>query len=367
MSTTHERSPARAPRPSADMLADLAVRALCEEAWLSPKPGLVDGRGAGAHGDMDLALLLASAEALRPAFRSLADAARRTATGGGPRGELGLREELQPRRGLGPRDEYDPRRLLALREELGRIGRAGEAAMSRVTGGVNTHRGALWTLGLLVAATAVGTATDREAARVAARLASLPDRNVPAGAISHGERARRRYGASGARGQAVAAFPHVIDVALPRLRLAGAAGLRQDAARQDAARLDALLAVMSLLEDTCVLHRGGLDGLRVVRSGAGRVLAEGGAGTRRGRAALLELDERLTARRLSPGGSADLLAAALFLDIVPWPSPDACPNAEPHDAWRSTELNDAWRSTEPQDVCPRAGSPGSRKAPACES
>ncbi|MET8155007.1 triphosphoribosyl-dephospho-CoA synthase [Sphaerisporangium sp. NPDC005289] len=321
MSTMRERSPARAPRPSADVLADMAVRALCEEARLSPKPGLVDGRGAGAHGDMDLALLLASAEALRPAFRSLADAARRTATGAGPRGELGLREELQPRRGHGPRDEYEPRRLLALREELGRIGRAGEAAMSRVTGGVNTHRGALWTLGLLVAAAAIGAATDREAARVAARLAGLPDRNVPAGAISHGERARRRYGVSGARGQAVAAFPHVIDVALPRLRLAGAAGLQQDAAR-----LDALLAVMSLLEDTCVLYRGGLDGLRVVRSGAERVLAEGGAGTRRGRAALLELDERLAARRLSPGGSADLLAAALFLHFVPWTSPgDARP------------------------------------------
>ncbi|MGW4638599.1 triphosphoribosyl-dephospho-CoA synthase [Sphaerisporangium sp. NPDC004334] len=339
MSTTRERNPARASRPSADVLADLAVRALCEEARLSPKPGLVDGRGAGAHGDMDLALLLASAEALRPAFRSLADAARRTAAGAGPRGELGLREEFRPRRGLGPRDEYDPRRLLALREKLGRIGRDGEAAMSRVTGGVNTHRGALWTLGLLVTAAAGGAATDRQAARVAARLADLPDRNVQAGAISHGERARRRYGVSGARGQAVAAFPHVIDVALPRLRLAGAAGLHQDAAlaveaghrepRFDghvAARLDALLAVMSLLEDTCVLHRGGLDGLRVVRSGAERVLAEGGAGTRRGRAALLELDERLTARRLSPGGSADLLAAALFLHSVPWPSPgDARP------------------------------------------
>ncbi|MFC7380772.1 triphosphoribosyl-dephospho-CoA synthase [Sphaerisporangium rhizosphaerae] len=321
MSTTRERSPARAPRPSADVLANLAVRALCEEARLSPKPGLVDGRGAGAHGDMDLALLLASAEALRPAFRSLADAARRTATGAGPRGELDLREELQRRRGLGPRDEYEPRRLLVLREELGRIGRAGEAAMSRVTGGVNTHRGALWTLGLLVAAAAIGAATDREAARVAARLAGLPDRNVPAGAISHGERARRRYGVSGARGQAVAAFPHVIGVALPRLRLAGAAGLQQDAAR-----LDALLAVMSLLEDTCVLYRGGREGLRVVRSGAERVLAEGGAGTRRGRDALLELDERLTARRLSPGGSADLLAAAFFLHSVPWPSPaDARP------------------------------------------
>ncbi|MER5646368.1 triphosphoribosyl-dephospho-CoA synthase [Streptosporangium sp. NPDC002524] len=267
------------------LLAGLAVRALRREACLSPKPGLADRRGRGAHDDLDLPLLLASARALRPTFRSLAEAAERTAFG------------------------------IGLREELGRLGRAGEAAMLRATRGVNTHRGALWALGLLVA-TAAGAADAREAAVRAARLAALPDRHLPAGAPSHGERARRRYGASGARGEAEAAFPHVVGVALPWLRRARAAG-----AAEEVARLDALLAVMSLLDDTCVLHRGGLDGLRVVRSGAERVLAEGGSGTARGRAALAELDERCAARRLSPGGSADLLAAALFLDMVPWPDP----------------------------------------------
>ncbi|MEU4408945.1 triphosphoribosyl-dephospho-CoA synthase [Streptosporangium sp. NPDC023963] len=275
----------RAARPSADLLADLAVRALCQEACLSPKPGLADRRGRGAHDDMDLPLLLASARSLRPVFRSLAEAAERTSTG------------------------------IERREELGRLGRAGEAVMLRTTRGVNTHRGALWALGLLVAA-AAGAAGEREAAGRAARLAALPDRHLPARAPSHGERARRRYGVRGARGEAQAAFPHVVEVALPRLRRARAAGLCEEVAR-----LDALLAVMSRLDDTCLLHRGGPEGLRVVRSGAGRVLAEGGAGTARGQAALAELDERCVARRLSPGGSADLLAAALFLDMVPWPEP----------------------------------------------
>ncbi|MGJ6968984.1 triphosphoribosyl-dephospho-CoA synthase [Streptosporangium sp. G11] len=273
----------RTPGPSAALLADLAVRALGQEARLSPKPGLADRRGRGAHDDMDLPLLLASAQALRPTFRSVAEVAERTAAG------------------------------IERRDELGRLGRAGEAAMLRVTRGVNTHRGALWTLGLLVAG-AVGAADEREAARRAARLAALPDRHLPVRAPSHGELARRRYGVRGARGEAEAAFPHVVEVALPRLRRAGAAGVAEEVAR-----LDALLEVMSLLDDTCVLHRGGPEGLRVVRSGAARVLAEGGAGTVRGHAALLELDERCVARRLSPGGSADLLAAALFLDMVPWP------------------------------------------------
>ncbi|GLW11307.1 putative 2-(5''-triphosphoribosyl)-3'-dephosphocoenzyme-A synthase [Microtetraspora sp. NBRC 13810] len=280
--TATGRDPGRTPRPSAAVLADGAVRALRGEALLSPKPGLVDRRGGGAHDDMDLPLLLASAEALRATFRSVADAAERMAVG------------------------------IGLREELGRLGRMGDRTMLRITRGVNTHRGALWALGLLVAA-AGRAGGEREAARGAALLAALPDRRIPPGTVSHGERARRRYGVRGARSEAEAAFPHVIEVALPRLRRARAAGLAEEVAR-----LDALLEVMSLLDDTCVLHRGGLEGLRVVRHGAERVLAEGGAGTVSGRAALMELDERLRSRRLSPGGSGDLLAAALFLDTVPW-------------------------------------------------
>ncbi|MFC4587590.1 triphosphoribosyl-dephospho-CoA synthase [Sphaerisporangium corydalis] len=280
----------RASRPSPAVLAGLAVRALRQEAWLTPKPGLTDRRGPGAHHDMNLPLLLASAESLRPTFRSAAATAARTNT------DAALRE---------------------LREELGRLGRAGEVAMLRTTRGVNTHRGALWALGLLVAA-AVGAGDEREAACRAAGLAALPDRYLPGGRVSHGERARRRYGARGAGGEAEAGFPHVIEVALPRLRRARAAGRTEEVAR-----LDALLEVMSLLDDTCVLHRGGPEGLRVVRSGAERVLAEGGAGTAPGRAALAELDGQCTARRLSPGGSADLLAAALFLDMVPWPETDS--------------------------------------------
>ncbi|MDH2426101.1 triphosphoribosyl-dephospho-CoA synthase [Sphaerisporangium sp. TRM90804] len=273
---------ARTAAPSPALLADLAVRALGEEARLSPKPGLVDRRGGGAHDDMDLPLLLASAEALRRTFRAVAEAARRTPAG------------------------------VELREEVGRLGRAGERAMLRATRGVNTHRGALWALGLLVAGAACAR-DEREAARRAAGLAALPDRLAPA-ALSHGERVRRLHRVRGARGEAEAAFPHVVEVALPRLRRARAAGLTGEAAR-----LDALLEVMSLLDDTCLLHRGGPEGLSTVRRGAGRVLAEGGAGTARGLAALLGLDRLLRERRLSPGGSGDLLAAALFLDTVPWP------------------------------------------------
>src|SRR5215207_2412191 len=109
----------------ARVVAELAVRALVEEAEPTTKPALVDRRGGGAHDDMDLDMLRCSAYALRPTFGALADRAHRCA----------------------------PSRRL--REELAAIGRRGEGAMFAVTGGVNTHRGAIWTLGLLTAAAAM--------------------------------------------------------------------------------------------------------------------------------------------------------------------------------------------------------------------
>ncbi|HWT70690.1 MAG TPA: triphosphoribosyl-dephospho-CoA synthase, partial [Oxalicibacterium sp.] len=105
-------------------LATLAVQALIAEVTLTPKPGLVDLRGRGAHRDLDWPLMCDSASALHPAFQAMAVAGATI---------------------------VDPQ---TLREELGRIGREGEAAMLRATRGVNTHRGAIWSLGLLLAAAA---------------------------------------------------------------------------------------------------------------------------------------------------------------------------------------------------------------------
>ncbi|MBZ3900365.1 triphosphoribosyl-dephospho-CoA synthase MdcB [Streptomyces griseiscabiei] len=271
---------ARTPTP--DAVADLAVAALRAEADLAPKPGLVDPRDNGAHTDMDHALLVRSADALRGAF---AHCAR-------------LAVELP----LGPE----------LRARIGAAGRAGERQMLQVTGGVNTHRGALWAVGLLAAGAARRHGIG-DAVRFAAGLARLPDSAVPpAQGTSHGAGAGRRYGAPGARGEAAAGFPHVTGHALPMLRRARARG-----ADETSARLDALLSVMAHLPDTCVLHRGGPAGLAIIQRGAADVLAVGGTADPAGRRRLSELDALALSRRLSPGGSADLLAAALFLDSLP--------------------------------------------------
>jgi triphosphoribosyl-dephospho-CoA synthase len=260
-------------------LADLAVDVLEAEAMLTPKPALVDARGPGAHRDLDLPAMLKSAGSLHGTFLAMA-----TAAAG--------REPDQ-----------------ALREQLARIGRAGERCMFAATGGSNAHRGAIWVLGLLVAARAIqGEAGPRETAALAARIAAFPDRYALA-QDSHGARVCRRYGVRGARGEAVAGFPHVVDVGLPAMWAARAKG-----ADETCARLDALVAIMATLDDTCLLHRGGLPALEAAQRGARATLMEGGSSSAAGRRALLRLDAELVRRNASPGGCADLLAACIFLD-----------------------------------------------------
>ena len=268
------------PRYRALQLADLAVEALIDEAMLTPKPALVDQRGPGAHRDLDLARLLRSARSLHGAFLAMAIAAA----------------------GRAP-DQ-------ALREQLAGIGRAGERDMLAATGGSNAHRGAIWVVGLLLAACAIGgiDATAREVAGLAGRIARHEDRFASAPA-SHGLRVCRLYGVPGARGQARAGFPHVVNIGLPALWSA-----RARRADESCAQLDALMAIMSSLDDTCLLHRGALPALRTAQSGAGAVLAAGGSASASGRGALLRLDTQLLTLHASPGGCADLLAACLFLD-----------------------------------------------------
>jgi triphosphoribosyl-dephospho-CoA synthase len=198
-----------------------------------------------------------------------------------------------------------------LRATVAAIGREAEAAMLRTTAGSNAHKGAIWLLGLLVCAASESADLQSEnIARNAGYLARLPDHARPQ-IVSHGELVRNRYGATGARGEACANFPHVIGVGLPALTEARRTGRTE----QDS-RLLALLEIMSHLDDTCVLYRGGTEAQRVVHRGSTQVLAVGGPGTPEGNAALRDFDRELVRRRISPGGSADLLAATLFLDAL---------------------------------------------------
>lgn len=260
-------------------VADTAVQAMHDEIDLTPKPGLVDRRGPGAHTDMNATMLHSSADVLHAALRECCNAGA----------ELGIGPELRTR--------------------IGRIGRTGEAAMLAATGGINTHRGSLWTLGLLTTAVGTGAVRTVQILTAAAAIARLPDSAATA-TITPGAAARRRFRVGGALGQARAGFPHLAQYALPALRTR--------------TPLDALLAVMAHLDDTCLLHRGGTDGLADVQRGAAAVLAAGGASTIEGQRLFDDLDRLCQRRRLSPGGSGDLLAAALFLHTVELRDAELC-------------------------------------------
>lgn len=265
----------------AGQLAELARQALVAEVELTPKPGLVDRRGAGAHSDLTLDLMRQSAAAIAPYFEAMGDSA----------------QSMPFDRGL--------------RTEVAAIGRAAESAMLQATNGSNAHKGAIWILGLLVTAASRGIDLNPAAiAQDAAFLARLPDRAQPQ-LLSHGEMVRARYGATGARGEAFAGFPHVLHVGLPTLRAE-----RNRARTETNSRLWALLNIMARLEDTCVLYRGGAEGLAIVQKGASDALLAGGPGSVAGELAMLRLDQELLIRNISPGGAADLLAATLFLDAL---------------------------------------------------
>ena len=264
-------------------LAGLARQALIAEAELTPKPGLVDRRGAGAHTDLSLAIMRRSALTIEPYLYQMAFISSRTHIS------------------------------QALREQLAVLGRDAECAMLKATNGSNSHKGAIWILGLLISAAAMQDESKVPASRIAAtakKIASFPDRATPR-LVSHGDIVAKRFGVAGARGEALRGFPYVVDLGLPMLRSKRASG-----ATEHVARLDTLLSIMSRLDDTCLLYRGGETALVAAKEGAIAVERAGGSGTAIGRQQLFRLDHYLLELGVSPGGSGDFLAATLFLDAV---------------------------------------------------
>lgn len=243
---------------AAETLGEMAENALLAEVHFTPKPGLVDEANNGAHRDMDVPLFERSAHALRPCFVEFV--------------RLGIQ-------GASP-------------AALQQAGVRAEQAMFAATGGVNTHKGAIYSGALLLHA--AGRLLSGEEERSLCGLAAQTAAAIPAPTGTHGAAVRAQCG--GIRTEAVSGYP-TAQAVLRQLRQSGP--------------LDALLLSMSRLDDSTLWHRGGAEGAQLVRSRAADILAapasEREARTRR-------LDAELIERNLSPGGSADLLAMAFFLE-----------------------------------------------------
>lgn len=271
-------------RHGRDRASELACRALLFEAAAAPKPGLVDRYNTGSHRDMDLFSFLSSAAALTPYFSRCVAIGQATAH-------------------LPPEETF---------RQLRRPGRLAEGDMVRATGGVNTHKGAIFLMGVLCGALGRldlarwGQPTellDLCAAMTRGLTAREPQSPAPETA---GERFFAQLGIRGIRGEVEQGFPTVRSLGLPALEAALSAGRSlEDAGCQ------ALLAMMTACEDTALLHRGGTDGWQWTMAQAA-ALREKGAD----RAELQRLDREMTEKNLSPGGSADLLAVCYLLHFL---------------------------------------------------
>ena len=225
------------------VLAEAAVTALRQELDTTPKPGLVDKEGNGAHRDMDYALMIRSIEALRPWFV----------------------------------------RIAAHDGDLVSLGLEAEAAMLAATNNVNTHKGALFCLGLVL------SATGKEGIPVRARIAEI------ASSIPETGRSKERKGVKGALAMARDGYKELFDKWLPELRTNGP--------------LPTLMLIMATLDDTNILHRGGSEALAYVKARATEIYENGRIGIEN---EIREFGRGLKDRNLSPGGAADMLALTML-------------------------------------------------------
>lgn len=250
------------------LVADLAERALRLELDTTPKPGLVDRQDNGAHKDMDYALMSKSISALRPYLTRLAVESAK---------------------------DIDPAKIKE-------IGIEAEKAMLKATGGVNTHKGALFCIGLSVAAAScLACSTGAVEAYSFKELVSRAASEIPSARGTHGAEAKRSFKAVGALENARAAYPELFADWLPYYR-----SLEGDPFRCH----KTLLHIMTTLDDTNILHRRGAEGLAHAEAEAARLLEDFSE------SGLSSLNKDFIRENISPGGSADMLSLTIFIESI---------------------------------------------------
>jgi holo-ACP synthase/triphosphoribosyl-dephospho-CoA synthase len=274
-----------------EQAAAFATKALLDEACTTPKPGLVDRDNSGSHRDMDLFTFMASAAALSPYWARCIEIGQDSAN-------------------LPPPDTF---------LQLRKAGLAAEEAMFAATGGVNTHKGAIFTLGVVCGA--VGRlwkpdAPCRAPLSILAECRSMTSSvlkaelgSIASAGLEHadtsGQRLYLRYGLTGIRGEVAQGFPSVAQVALPILERALEAGY----SRNDAGAMT-LIHLIARGCDTNMVARGGMETAQAAARNAAELLERTAFPSM---ADIARMDQDFIAKNLSPGGCADLLAVTYFL------------------------------------------------------
>jgi triphosphoribosyl-dephospho-CoA synthase len=277
-------------------ISQKALRALLYEVSASPKPGLVDRFNQGAHTDMDFFTFIDSSSALSIYFTyCVAEGVKYS--GKNP-------EELfQTLRGLGIN---------------------AEKAMFEATDGVNTHKGLIFSLGVICAAASC-TIIEKESEGVEIEmicekvslmtqglcLRELTFMNKSEG-LTYGEKLFLKYGLRGIRREVESGFATVRNYSLPVLRELKSL----KSFHINDILVQVLLHLMAVNEDTNIVARHDLKTLEYVQRYAQQVLDLGGMLTPKGMEMVFEMDKEFIRRNISPGGSADLLAVTVMLDLL---------------------------------------------------
>lgn len=272
-------------------LPALALKSLLYEVSVTPKPGLVDPANPGPHPDMTVFTFIDSAVSLQSYF----DQCRQAGA------------------------DFKGADLTALFQQIRPAGIQAEKAMFAATHGVNTHKGAVFSLGVLVTASAYTLATaaafdvDQMFKTVREMLVGLVNHDLgtiqPNQVTTAGERQYAKYGQGGIRAEAEAGYPAVAEIALPFLR--------QQVGPLNQRLLDTLMVIAAHTTDTNLIKRAGTpDILPWMRAQSQRYFELGGSQTMAGWEFLTQLNQEFLARNLSLGGSADLLILTIFVGLV---------------------------------------------------
>lgn len=251
------------------LLAHLATDALQQELATTPKPGLIDRHDNGAHSDMDYRLMRRSIAALHPFFVKLA--------------VLAFQKELPSV------------------ENLQKIGLEAEKAMLEATKGVNTHKGALFALGLALVATAHLEKNDKLSLKSLQETIIRLAADFPDTLGTHGSKVVSEHRVKGALAMAREGYEQLFTDWLPLLQ-----SLENDAF----AYHKTLLRIMATLDDTNVYHRKGEAAAQQMKADATALLRDFSEKS------LDELNQRYNAQGISPGGSADMLALTIFVHSI---------------------------------------------------
>lgn len=265
------------------------TQAILLEVSTHPKPGLVTRLSNGAHKDMSIFTFMMSSAVLSKAFNDLQD--------------IG-----QAHRGT----------LAELFCKLRSYGVGAEAELLRVTKGVNTQRGILFAGGIVSAVSgyAMNMGLSRDALlpmikEMAAGLVARELKNLDHAAMTAGEKLYYKYGITGIRGEVENGFPSVVNYGLPALEDAFNKG-----ATINDALVHALIALMTAVEDSNVIWRTDYETLLEVQRIAKNILSLGSVFAEKGRMAIAETERYFLQRRISPGGSADLLSVTITLYLL---------------------------------------------------